>query len=132
MGVSGGGDHNHSVASNYYYYTDSGSSDASGYIWVQPQQWKDDQYVYNDKQWTVYNDSDWNTDVYIDGVPVGQRIKELQDCIKMLHGILKRKFGCVARDEKLTEMVENLTSEKQEVADAHTHEQPLKDELFEI
>ena len=125
MGVSGG-DHNHN--SNYYYYTDSGSS---------PQKWDDNNYV--DKGEYTINTGEWTYDgisvepeMYIDGVPVNQRIKELQDCIKMLHGILKRKFAVVANDSVLNEMVENLTSEKQEVADAHTHEQPLKDELFEI
>ena len=103
-----------------YYYTTGGSTNASDeIIWVQP-----------------YGQGDWNSDVYINGLPVNERLKRLEKMVMEFWSMLEP----TTHNSKIVKMIEEIKELKVDLEennllvheDEKEKEQPLDDTLFEI
>ena len=124
--------------SNWHTYSDSGSSAADNqWIYVTPQDidWHDASE--NSGYITIAQPNDWSAEIYIDDVPIGQRITELQSAVELLWDFIKKIKGVKNHEDYygIEEVVKNFTKQEKVDLDEMEKQQekkPLDDELFEI
>jgi hypothetical protein len=96
--------------------------------------WDEPQVVENSSNITFQNyDPNVNFDVYIDGLPVNERLAKLEKVVKILWEMLEPTYKRLPRGGELAELIEELNCHTEEPKMTYEQEEKiLKDELFEI